>query len=152
MFYFKPKGLTNIWLESCCMIHFALFSFQGTTLYIKCFPWSDLIIISHRFQSVKHFLTGSFLSSQPVSRQVLSASECLTTVFGMGTGGSIQASPPDIQLKDCSFKTIQKKSLMPLHFRSLHKSSPRLISTGPLHSLLNFHSLPIHLVFFKESY
>ena len=63
-------------------------------------------------------LTGSFLSSQPVSRQVLSASECLTTVFGMGTGGSIQASPPDIQLKDCSFKTIQKNYVYK-HSRSL---------------------------------
>ena len=40
--------------------------------------------------------TGNFLSSQSVSRQVLSASECLTTVFGMGTGGTIQASSPDI--------------------------------------------------------
>ena len=40
--------------------------------------------------------TGNFLSSQPVTRQVLSASGCLTTVFGMGTGGTIQASSPDI--------------------------------------------------------
>ena len=58
-------------------------------------------------------LTGNFLSSQSVSRQVLSASECLTTVFGMGTGGTIQASSPDILLNACTFKTIQKK----LHFR-----------------------------------
>ena len=42
------------------------------------------------------FLTGNFLSSQGVATQVLSASECLTTVFGMGTGGTIQASSPDI--------------------------------------------------------
>lgn len=35
------------------------------------------------------FLTGNFLSSQHVSMQVLSASKCLTTVFGMGTGGTI---------------------------------------------------------------
>ena len=40
--------------------------------------------------------TGNFLSSQPVTRQVLSASGCLTTVFGMGTGGTIQASSPDM--------------------------------------------------------
>ena len=53
-------------------------------------------------------LTGNFLSSQSVSRQVLSASECLTTVFGMGTGGTIQASSPDILLNACTFKTIQK--------------------------------------------
>ena len=52
-------------------------------------------------QCVNHFTkaamkTGNFLSSQPVTRQVLSASGCLTTVFGMGTGGTIQASSPDI--------------------------------------------------------
>ena len=33
-------------------------------------------------------LTGNFLSSQLVSKQVLSAFMCLTTVFGMGTGGT----------------------------------------------------------------
>ena len=33
-------------------------------------------------------LTGNFLSSQAVSSQVLSAFMCLTTVFGMGTGGT----------------------------------------------------------------
>ena len=34
----------------------------------------------------------------------------------------------------------------------LSKLSPRLISTDPLHSLRNFHSQPIYLVVFKESY
>ena len=74
-------------------------------------------------------LTGNFLSSQSVSRQVLSASECLTTVFGMGTGGTIQASSPDILLNACTFKTIQKK----LHFRwSMYN---RATSTSPLSTL-----------------
>ena len=44
------------------------------------------------------YQTGNFLSSQPVSRQVLSAFGCLTAVFGMGTGGTIQATSPDIIL------------------------------------------------------
>ena len=35
-----------------------------------------------------YIITGNFLSSQAVSSQVLSAYMCLTTVFGMGTGGS----------------------------------------------------------------
>ena len=57
-------------------------------------------------------LTSGFLSSQPVTRQVLSAYMCLTTVFGMGTGGTIQASSPDILfLSVCTLKTIQKKLL-----------------------------------------
>ena len=37
-----------------------------------------------------------YLSSQAVSRQVLSAQMSLTTVFGMGTGGSSLQSTPDI--------------------------------------------------------
>ena len=45
-----------------------------------------------------YHLTGNALSSQSVSRQVLSAYECLTTVFGMGTGGTTQLSSPDIYL------------------------------------------------------
>ena len=34
------------------------------------------------------FLTGSYLSFQAASSQVLSTYKGLTTVFGMGTGGS----------------------------------------------------------------
>ena len=34
------------------------------------------------------FLTGNFLFSQLVAKQVPSAFMCLTTVFGMGTGGA----------------------------------------------------------------
>ena len=58
----------------------------------------DILINSQTLYrlSYRGIFTGNFLSSQPVSRQVLSASECLTTVFGMGTGGTTQASSPDI--------------------------------------------------------
>ena len=38
--------------------------------------------------------TGSDLSSRAVSSQVLSALESLTTVFGMGTGGTSPSLPP----------------------------------------------------------
>ena len=38
--------------------------------------------------AVLFFLTGSYLSSQAASSQVLSTYKGLTTVFGMGTGGS----------------------------------------------------------------
>ena len=40
------------------------------------------------YTSVCLFLTGNFLSSQGASTQVLSAFKGLTTVFGMGTGGT----------------------------------------------------------------
>jgi len=40
-------------------------------------------------------LTGGDLLSQAVSNQVPSAHGGLTAVFGMGTGGTPQPSPPD---------------------------------------------------------
>ena len=43
---------------------------------------------THILRCVFYFLTGSYLSSQAASSQVLSTYKGLTTVFGMGTGGS----------------------------------------------------------------
>ena len=40
-------------------------------------------------------VSGDYLLSRTVSSQVPSACESLTSVFGMGTGGSSQLSPPD---------------------------------------------------------
>ena len=48
----------------------------------------DDYITKKRLSLDNLFLTGNFLSSQLVSKQVLSAFMCLTTVFGMGTGGA----------------------------------------------------------------
>ena len=42
-------------------------------------------------------LTSNYLSSQVVSNQVLSAYVGLTTVFGMGTGGTPQLSSLDLR-------------------------------------------------------
>ncbi len=42
------------------------------------------------------FESGSYLSFRAVTSQVLSAFVGLTSVFGMGTGGSPQLSPPEI--------------------------------------------------------
>ena len=39
-------------------------------------------------------LCWRYLSSRPVTRQVLSAKVCLTSVFGMGTGGPTPQSTP----------------------------------------------------------
>ena len=47
-------------------------------------------------QSVHHkHLSGSVLLSQAVASQVPSALEGLTSVFGMGTGGTPPPSPPE---------------------------------------------------------
>ena len=51
---------------------------------------------------------GNYLLSHVVSNEVPSAFERLTTVFGMGTGGTVQASSPHL-LECCTLKTSQKK-------------------------------------------
>ena len=56
---------------------------QPSTLLVD-----DDYITKKRLSLDNLFLTGNFLSSQAVSSQVLSAFMCLTTVFGMGTGGA----------------------------------------------------------------
>ena len=56
---------------------------QPSTLLVD-----DDYITKKRLSLDNLFLTGNFLSSQLVSKQVLSAFMCLTTVFGMGTGGA----------------------------------------------------------------
>ena len=56
--------------------------------------------------------TGNALSSQSVSRQVLSAYECLTTVFGMGTGGTTQLSSPDIYLVFYEHSKLYRRNLV----------------------------------------
>ena len=96
--------------------------------------------------------TGNALSSQSVSRQVLSAYECLTTVFGMGTGGTTQLSSLDIQLNVMHIQNYTEEIAMSNILFFFMKLSPRFISIGPLHALRHFHSQPIYLVFFKESY
>ena len=105
---------------------------------------------------------GNFLSSPAASSQVLSTFRGLTTVFGMGTGGSPQLSPPDCRLRLLSRnKLIRRPKPSKLHRRenkrfslSLRsfKSSPRHISTGQLNALLQLHTRPINLIFFKVSY
>ena len=59
---------------------------------------------------------GTYLFSQVVSNQVSSAQPSLTSVFGMGTGGSLASSAPALDvfpstslfsLKACAFKTEQ---------------------------------------------
>ena len=79
-----------------------------------------------------------------------SALKCLTSVFGMGTGVSFLLSPPySFELLRSKLNIIsRKKPYSLLRFWS----SPRLISTGPLHSSQNFHSQPIYLIVFEVSY
>ena len=71
-----------------------------------------------------HIRTSSFLSSQVVSNQVLSTYECLTTVFGMGTGGSTQLSPLDFFLRSTRVSVPSKLYRRQMeHFRVMAKLS-----------------------------
>lgn len=65
--------------------------------FFKCGGWAARPAAGHKIADGKRkrhvtwhvfFLTGSYLSSQAASSQVLSTYKGLTTVFGMGTGGS----------------------------------------------------------------
>ena len=83
-----------------------------------------------------HVRTSSFLSSQVVSNQVLSTYECLTTVFGMGTGGSTQLSPLDFFLRSTRASVPSKLYRRQMeHFRVMAKlSGQRQPITCALHA------------------
>ena len=128
-------------------------------------PSSDIVLyyvvtltVSFVLQSKKHrtfvrcfFLTSDYLSSRNVSIQVLSAFEGLTTVFGMGTGGTPQLSSLDSYEDTFAPSKLHRRSFHSL-FYAFFKSSLRPISIGPLHTSRYFHSRPIYLVIFKGSY
>ena len=61
------------------------------------------IEIENREYKIHGFLfleTGSYLSSRAVTSQVLSAYKSLTSVFGMGTGGTSSQSTPTIGFRN----------------------------------------------------
>ena len=91
--------------------------------------------------------SGNVLLSRAVSSQVPSALKGLTSVFGMGTGGTPSPSSPETvnfffprtlttaQLFDLNFFAFSPISLPGLCVQS----SPRPISIIKLHPLPNFH-------------
>ena len=95
-----------------------------------------------------------YLFSRFVSKQVSSARVSLTSVFGMGTGGpSPQSTPTQVRLR--TLKTEQSNFSMlgkRLHILEPFRSSPRLISTGQLHTLLHFHLRPIYVIVYDVPY
>ena len=72
--------------------------------------------------------SGSDLSSRAVSSQVLSALESLTSVFGMGTGGTSPSLPPEfVNLSSgrsfpAGLACVLFRLALPLHF-PLHVSA-----------------------------
>ena len=96
-----------------------------------------------------------YLFSRFVSKQVSSARVSLTSVFGMGTGGPSPQSTPTqdalhtLKTEQSNRRTLRKR----LHSLNLAcRSSPRLISTGQLHTLLHFHLRPIYDIVYVVPY
>ena len=87
---------------------------------------------------------GNGLSSQAVSHQVLSLLARFTTVFGMGTGGTmlpyhqgVSQLRENIYLDNCI--DLQTKHNVLISQLNVKRSNPRPISTTRLHTLLHFH-------------
>ena len=84
--------------------------------------------------------SGSDLLSRAVSSQVPSARRGLTSVFGMGTGGSLLPLPPEILRAARS----RFRSLSALRFHSRFRASPALttaqlkLTSERLHSFSRF--------------
>ena len=92
---------------------------------------------------------GGDLLPRAESNQVLPALKGLTSVFGMGTGGTLSPLPPEIvylsipHLDNCTSERrlfVSYVSLFSQTFVSVSlKSSPRPISIIKLHPLPDFH-------------
>ena len=94
---------------------------------------------------LRNIESGDELSSRAVTSQVLSTRRSLTSVFGMGTGGTPWLNHRNGMV--CFQRTLKTALL----FNSL-RSSPRPISTGQLRTLLHFHLRPINQIVFLGPY
>ena len=106
-------------------------------------------------------MVGGNLLSHRVAPAVPSALWSLTSVFGMGTGGTSELSPPtkvtysrkgSIGMGSRLFSAPDRPTGGSPDGRSGVRGgdqAERAISTGLLHALLRFHTQPINLVVFK---
>ena len=92
-------------------------------------------------------------------QQLSSAQVSLTSVFGMGTGGSSPSSTPAIPdqrqllfLRRHIPSKLNIELLQQMKYQSKMGSSPRPISTRLLNDSRHLHIVPINLVVFKGSY
>ena len=78
--------------------------------------------------------SGDFLSSRAVSSQVLSAFGVLTSVFGMGTGGTLQLLSPEIvfrfQVRGLALLSSRFPSFPPFRVPSLRAPRFRILKTA----------------------
>ena len=94
--------------------------------------------------------SGSVLLSHNLAVAVSSALEGLTAVFGMGTGGSPPAWPPERRLLRRRAEREESAEAFPNKDEELRQAA-RPISTGTLKPLQALHVQPINLVVYQGS-
>ena len=135
---------TTLRLTAACSTDWAIEEYIKLFLTLSVYSFPLYIQIHGRsLRLVRYLRSGSVLSSRAVARQVLSTLRSLTSVFGMGTGGTSSLWPPDLWRR--TLKTKQRLS-------KTTWSSPRPISISQLHMSPCFHLWPINLVVYKGSY
>ena len=162
-----PAGLepATLWLTVICSANWAIEEY-----FLFSYTWKITSPLSFTYT----LRSGNYLLSRAVAHQVPSTLRSLTSVFGMGTGGSSLLSSPDLFIfwrfapsklnntltlfwvsfsVSLSFSLTFGCSDTSLHiFSDMLWSSPRTISTTQLHTLLHFHLWPINQVVFLDPY
>ena len=96
--------------------------------------------------------SGTVLFSRVVANQVSSAFVSLTSVFGMGTGGSLQPFAPDILFSEGFIHPQNRTKQSKNKHSNQVRTSPRPISTVWLNASRRLHPRPINLIVLEGSY
>ena len=95
---------------------------------------------------IAYYVGRRNLFYRAVASQVSLAKMSLTSVFGMGTGGTSSQSSPTVRTTASKLNNEEK------HEAQFSRSSPRPISTCWLNTSLHLHLRPINLIVFQGSY
>ena len=141
---------TTLWLTVICSTDWANEEYS-----LFSYPFSEYILLKNKAAvlttTASPFCSGNVLLSRAVSHQVPSALKSLTSVFGMGTGGSSSPSSPDsLSLINSTMQKIFHLT----HFSSFCflRSSPRPISINQLNVSPHLHLWPINHIVYVGSY
>ncbi len=134
-------------------ISYIIIIYKIYSINIKKRNYKIKLFLSSNFPLIKNKKPGNNLFSQQGISQVSSAPKGLTSVFGMGTGFSLQVMVTRNSLCTSFNLSTLKNTQINISSRvNLSWLSPRSISTGQLHASLHLHLQPIYQVVFLESY